>query len=489
MATMTNSLGNFWRGLGQGGKVALTVAVAMAIGLVVWLLFFGLREDYRTLFSQLTDSDAAAIVEELRRQKVPYRLADGGTTISVPAERVHDTRLSLMSTNVPLSGGVGFEIFDKQGLGTTEQTQRVSYQRALQGELARTIATLEGVKQARVHLVLPESTLFKRDREQPTAAVTLTMQPGSEPSRQQISGVQRLVAASVAGLEPTRVVVTDQRGVTLSASDSGSGATGAVEARLEVQTQIEAHIAQKVARMLDGALGAGKAIVTVNVSLGFDAVKTTTQDLLPLNGAGDSQGNAVVRRREVVSGSGSDAHAIDAVDTIAGPRRSSSTTEVEYEYGRRVEEVIAAPGAIRRVSVSVVVPEGLAQEGDRIREIIGAAAGIDARRGDVISVQALGPQPLSDAASHTMQDTAVESDAGPETGGPAASSAWDVGSLASVPLPLWIAVVLLAVVTLWSLLRPARHRALSEREREELLARIQRALGDDRNVTQMKAKQ
>src|SRR6185295_13679574 len=122
------------------------------------------------------------------KQKTPYHLTGDGTTIEVPAGQVHETRLRLMSSGAPLAGGVGFEIFDKQGLGATEQSQRVSYQRALQGELARTIGTLDNVKQARIHLVLPESTLFKRDREEARAAVTLNLKPGASLGPEQIMG-------------------------------------------------------------------------------------------------------------------------------------------------------------------------------------------------------------------------------------------------------------------------------------------------------------
>src|SRR6185295_6468736 len=144
------------------------------------------------------------------KQKTPYHLTGDGTTIEVPAGQVHETRLRLMSSGMPLAGGVGFEIFDRQGLGATEQSQRVSYQRALQGELARTIGALDHVQQARVHLVLPESTLFRRDRQESRASVSLKIEPGIVLLEAQIFGIQRLVAAAVPGLEIGRVVVTDQ---------------------------------------------------------------------------------------------------------------------------------------------------------------------------------------------------------------------------------------------------------------------------------------
>src|SRR5215831_18688670 len=135
-------------------RVALGVGTFVILAVACVFAWWALRTDYAVLFSRLNESDAAGIVAELKKQKVDYKLDDGGTTIRVPAEKVHDIRLALMSSGTPIAGGVGFEIFDRQGLGATEQSQRVSYQRALQGELARTIGALDGVQQARVHLVL-----------------------------------------------------------------------------------------------------------------------------------------------------------------------------------------------------------------------------------------------------------------------------------------------------------------------------------------------
>jgi flagellar M-ring protein FliF len=161
-----NAIQTLWNRLQPGARLRLAAGVLLIMSLGTWAAIVALRPQYEVLFARLSDADAASIVDQLKRQKLPYRLADNGATIEVPAEQVHETRLNLMSAGVPLSGVVGFEIFDKQSLGVTDQSQRVSYQRALQGELARTIGALEDVKQARVHLVLPDSTLFKRDRQE-----------------------------------------------------------------------------------------------------------------------------------------------------------------------------------------------------------------------------------------------------------------------------------------------------------------------------------
>src|SRR5688500_6901583 len=278
-------------------KVAIGAGVAVILIATVAFAWWAMRTEYAVLFSRLTEADAAGIVTELKKQKVDYQLGDGGTTIRVPAERVHDIRLALMSSGTPLAGGVGFEIFDRQGLGATEQSQRVSFQRALQGELARTIGALDGVQQARVHLVLSESTLFRRDRQEARASVSLKLEPGNVLQSAQIFGIQRLVAAAVPGLDIGRVVVTDQHGITLSASDALTvgGATG--EGRLTMKREVEGYVTRKIVALLDRTYGPGRAIVSVDATLNFDEVKRTVQDLLPPSA---HQGN--VRRRRQTTG-------------------------------------------------------------------------------------------------------------------------------------------------------------------------------------------
>jgi flagellar M-ring protein FliF len=446
------------------------LAVALVGALTIWLCWHFLRTDYRALFTQLSESDAASIVAELRRQKVPYVLADGGTTIEVAAEQVHETRLRLMSGGTPLAGGVGFEIFDKQGLGATEQSQRVSYQRALQGELARTIGVIEDVKQARVHLVLPESTLFRRDRQEARAAITLTLKQGASLSREQVMGVQRLVAASVAGLNPARVVVTDQRGITLSGSDAAGDEGIPTGARLEMKRDIEEYVTRKVARLLDSTFGPGQAIVSADVSLNFDEIRRTVQDAQP---------SGVRRRRQVVSGTGSGEPTDEFADP-AVPSPSNSSTDVEYEYGRRVEQVIAAPGGITRLSVGVVVPGNLdAEKQKRVTELVRMAAGINEQRGDAIVVlpldQVNGKSPLPIERQDAVVAEAAEQ--GPQVAAeraavlPAPREAIAWAALAGA-----LVLLLLLARHLLTRSRASMPKALSDREREALLLEVQKAL-------------
>src|SRR5262249_15138494 len=188
--------------------------------------------------------DAAAIAAELERMKVPYAVSDDGTTILVDKANVHATRLKIMGKGVDLKGTVGFEIFNNTDFGMTEFAQKINYQRALQGELARTIGALAEVKSARVHLVLPESGLLRRSAAKPKASVTLAMRGAERLSPEQIQGIQRLVAASVAEMEPAAVTVLDQQGVALSRrSEPESESSGP---RLDAKREYEAYLARKV---------------------------------------------------------------------------------------------------------------------------------------------------------------------------------------------------------------------------------------------------
>lgn len=463
----------FWNGMESGSRWRLGAGVVLVVALTAWLAYRTLHVDYDVLFTQLSDGDAGTVVTELKRQKVPYRLAGDGTTIEVPASQVHETRLRLMSGGLPLSGAVGFEIFDKQGLGATEQSQRVSYQRALQGELARTIGTIEGVRQARVHLVLPESTLFRRDRQDARAAVTLVMNHGIALGREQILGMQRLVAASVAGLDPGKVIVTDQRGITLSGPDSLGGDSALSERRLVMKRDIEEYITRKVARLLDSTYGPGQAIVSVDVVLNFDEIHRTVQDLQP---------SGIRRRRQVVAGNNPDEAPAVPSATDAVTSSGNSTMEVEYEYGRKVEQVIAAPGGITRLSIGVVVPGDLgADKQQRIAELVRVAAGVNEQRGDAIVVQ-----PLDQLGSKLVQEREVEEVAPPVV---AAAKTAPLAGAWLAPLTTgtntWTFAALAAVALIFIVfmqrqlrgrLRAGTPAALSTEQRQNLLLEIERSL-------------
>lgn len=223
----------------------------MVLACLLWLAWTALRPSYRPLFTDLKPADAAAIVGELQRKKAPYKLADGGTTILVPDDQVDATRLGLMDGAVALKGTVGFELFNKSDLGLTDFAQRINYQRALQGELERTIMTLDGVETARVHLSLGEDRVFRQDRVPPKASVTLHLQTGAAISAAMAAGIQRLVAAAIPNLQAGDVVILDEHGQTISVSGIPNG----TEQPEPAATAVDAYYAARIQSALRPAYG------------------------------------------------------------------------------------------------------------------------------------------------------------------------------------------------------------------------------------------
>jgi len=394
MKAMWKNVMAFWSGLEKTARTGLIVGIAAIVIAVAGLGYWLLRSDYKVLFADLDERDASAIVEELKRNKIDYRLEDEGRRVLVDGARVHETRLKLMGKGIALNGGVGFEIFDNKDVGMTEYTQKIHFQRALQGELARTIMAIEQVKVARVHLVIPETSIFRRQAVSPKASISLVLRPGATLHREQIDGIQRLVAASVPGLDSRRVTILDQKGTVLSSNVETDEKIEAASGKLRMKKEVEAYLARKIVEVMDRAFGAGQAIVSVDVAMNFDDVKRTQEDVVPLQVDGKAEETgAVLRKRQSIhrqAGAGPSTRVSDGGDYQAPAPYVTSTTEVEYELGKRVEQVVSTPGGIQRVSVGVIVPPGVGTDQiDKVRALVGTVVGFNASRGDAITVQAI----------------------------------------------------------------------------------------------------
>lgn len=478
-----------WSASGNGTRLAFFAGLLAIVLLFVWLIVWMTKDNYQVLFSELDPQDAASLVSELEKIKVPYRLEDGGKSIMVDKDAVYKTRLKLLGKGVNLRGTVGFEIFNNTDFGTTEFAQKINYQRALQGELARTIMDFEEVKFARVHLVMPESGLFKKNNVKPKASISLIMKGDTQLSAEQVIGMQRLVAASVPEIDAASVTVLDQRGVALTRNREAEGETEASNGRLESKKQIETYITRKVADMLDKAVGAGQAIVSIDVSLTQDHVKTTREDVIPLSTRDGESAGSVMRRRQTQSGAGvrdGDSAAPKlSTDTSAvaeqqqkkdAPRvQGNGTMEIEYQNGRKVEQTVSAPGSIRRISVGILLPDNIPLERtEKIREVVSMAAGLNPARGDSIAIYS-----VEQFAAHTA---VVKAGPPPAAGTPEDTAAVRVATRqSSIVNMLGIAlgaILLLAIVVL--LLRSLRRTDgsgagamnLSEAERVETLTHV-----------------
>jgi len=344
-------------------------SLVVVLGLAWWVQ----RPLYRPLFTKLAEQDASAIVEALRAEKVPFRLKDGGRAILVPAEHLYELRLALASRGLPEGGSVGFELFDRQTRGQTDFLQRLNYQRALQGELARTISRLGGVESARVHLALPERSVSVGEGRRPSASVVVKLVPGRALSAAQIDGIVHLVAASVEGLAADGVTVVGEGGRLLTTDRRGGETLGASNGALEMQASIERQLAERVESMLAAVVGREKAIARVAATLDLARVERTEETYDPERTALRTQRTT----REQV-------------------RRDESQS---YEVSKVVSHTVAPAGVVKQLSVAVLIDGTYtgagaarkftprpAEELARLKELVKNAVGFSEARGDRIEI-------------------------------------------------------------------------------------------------------
>jgi flagellar M-ring protein FliF len=265
----------------KGRLLALIAVVAVAAIGFGTLIFWNSRPDYQVLFSNLSSEDAGDIVSKLKEKKIPYELSYGGTAVQVPREQVYDLRLALATEGLPKGGGVGFEVFDRTNLGATDFVQKLNYQRALQGELIRTIKQFKEIDQARVHIVTPKDSLFVEEQRKPTASVFVKTRSGMTLGPPQVESIVHLVASAVEGLEPNSVTVVDQAGKMLSRKNDPSAAGQLTTTQLDYQRTIEEGMKKKIQGMLEGVVGPDKAIARVAADIDFQQVQITEERFDP----------------------------------------------------------------------------------------------------------------------------------------------------------------------------------------------------------------
>jgi flagellar M-ring protein FliF len=267
-----------WTNFSTGQKFSIIgIFAVVVLGLAV-LPFVINSTEYGVLYSDLEQQEAGKIVEKLRESRIQYRLS--GNSVMVPQDRVHELRLTMAMAGLP-SSGVGFELFDKNAFGMTDFVQRLNYQRALQGELTRTISQLDGVEQARVHLALPEQSVFVDQEKKPTASVVLKLRSGAVMGKRQVDGIVHLVASSVEGMQPGGVTVVSSRGEVLFAGNGEEGDSFLTGNQYDLVQTVERYLEGKAQGMLDDFLGPRRAIVKVSVALNFDRIRTERETYDP----------------------------------------------------------------------------------------------------------------------------------------------------------------------------------------------------------------
>ncbi|EMT6577280.1 flagellar basal-body MS-ring/collar protein FliF [Providencia rettgeri] len=273
-------------------KIPLMIAAAAAVSIIVALLLWLRSPDYRVLLSNLSAKDGGDIVGQLTQMNVPYQIADNGSAILVPADKVHELRLKLAQSGLPKGGNTGFELLDKEQFGISQFSEQINYQRALEGELSRTIESLSPVQSARVHLAIPKPTLFVREQKLPTASVTVGLLPGRMLDEGQISAIVHMVSSSVTGLTASNVIIVDQAGRLLTNNDNSQ--QSANSAQIKMTKEMESHLKQRIEDILSPLVGRANIHAQVTAQMDFSKVEQTSEEYKP-NQTPDS---AAIRSRQ-----------------------------------------------------------------------------------------------------------------------------------------------------------------------------------------------
>ncbi len=400
-------LKSFWQNLTTKQRVIWVAVPAAVIALLIAVGVWTTQPNYLPLFSNLSPEDAGAIISDLKEKKMPHKITDNGRTILVPSKYVYDARLEMATKGLPKGGGVGFEIFDKTNLGVTDFTQRVNYNRALEGELIRTIQNIESVMEARVHLVVPKKELYEERENEPTASVLLKMKPGGKLDYYQVKSIVHLVSSSVEGMKPVNITVVDTKGEVLSDavreemlednSNSFSKQLKLTKQQLNLQKEVERDVQKRVESMLGKVLGNSRTTVRVQAELNFDKVEKKDEVYEPVVG-GKGVLRSSKRNLESYTGTGVYPGGVPGTDSnipgyksvVSGNSQYSKSDVTEnYEITKREKHVVETVGTIKRMSVAVIVDSLQPQQVESVRKAVIAAAGIDIARGDQVAVENL----------------------------------------------------------------------------------------------------
>lgn len=428
-------------------KIALAAAALAVIGGLLALERWNRERGFSVLFAGLSPEDAGPIAARLRDSQIDYRLADGGSAILVKEDMVAEVRLQMAAAGLPQSGRIGFELFDQNNFGASEFAEQVNYHRAIEGELERSVVSIREVERARVHITLPKDSLYKESREPAKASVLVKLRPGAELTTANVAAIAHLAASAVPGLQASQVTVLDTSGNLLSRPRAAGLADGtpAGEAALEYRQGIEREIQLKLAETLEPLLGPGHFRIGVSAEIDltsgdqseeiFDpdkSVMVSSQTSQDVPAAALSEGGVPGTASNLPRPEASRATAVPAA---AWGRRTES---INYQTSRVVRHTKLAQGAVKRLSLAVLVDHSLRYQDGKpvveppapeklkvIRDLVSAAAGLNAERGDQLVVEAF---PFESTLAAKPLDV----------GGPPAAPA----SPGALPLPPWLAGLL-----------------------------------------------
>jgi flagellar M-ring protein FliF len=391
-------------------RVSIIVAVLIAAGAIAALLHFRTESDFRPLYTAMAPEDAAPVVQKLKESGVAYRLSEGGGTVLVPSARLADSRLTLASAGLPKSGRIGFELFDKTNFGATELVEHINYQRALEGELERSVMSMAEVVQARVHLTFPRESVFLDQQQPAKASVMIKLRPGVRISPQNVLALSNLAASAVEGLSPDAVAVIDMDGNLLSRPKRASSADSQITSEaLEARQQIEHDLVAKINATLEPLLGADQFRAGASVDCDLTSAEQEEETFNP-----DQSVMLTSQKTEDVSDRGTPGGIPGTAANLprppattgSGSSTSHKTENATYQSSRVVRHTRIPQGVVRKMSLSVLVGQPVRWEGsgksrhqvvtppspetlNTIRDLVAGVTGVDTKRGDQLIVETL----------------------------------------------------------------------------------------------------
>ena len=377
------SMSQRFSGLNQSQRMRLVFGIALFVAIGAFGIFMGRQAEWRVLYTNLADKDGGAIVAQLSQMNVPYKHAEGGGAILVPADKVHDTRLRLASLGLPKGSVAGFEMMESNRFGMTQFQERLTFQRGLEGELTRSIQSLSSVQSARIHLALPNQNGFFREQQKPSASVLVSLNAGHTLDRAQIAGIIHLVASSVPEMSPSAVSVLDDTGKLLSVSADGSGGTAVDAQQLQYTQQLEQLYSRRILDILEPVVGRQNVKAQVTAEVDFSQTESTSEQHRP-NQTPDA---TAIRSQQLVESSngaaagppsgvpgavsnqppGPNSAPINgAAQPLTGggagasgaPGGSGATKResiINYEVDKTIKVVRGSSGVVKRLSAAVVV--------------------------------------------------------------------------------------------------------------------------------------
>lgn len=421
-------------------KIPLMVAAAAAVAIIVALVLWAKTPDYRVLYNNLSDQDGGAIVTQLTQMNIPYRYSDNGSAILVPDDKVYDLRLRLAQQGLPKGGAVGFELLDKEKFGISQFSEQVNYQRALEGELARTIETLGPVKRARIHLAMPKPSLFVREQKSPSASVTINLEPGRALDEGQVNAIVHMVSSAVAGLPPGNVTIVDQGGHLLTRSETPGRALN--DTQLNYATDVENRYQRRIESILVPIVGSGNVHAQVTAQIDFASKEQTEEQYRPngtpeqsavrsrqLNQSNQSNGQfpggvpgalsnqpaptntAPITTPAQPEAEGNNQPAATSTANQNGSHNSTRDETTNYEVDKTIRHTRLNVGDVQRLSVAVVINYRLQADGSpaplsedqlkQIESLTREAMGFSETRGDTLNVV---NSPFSAVADDTLDN-------------------------------------------------------------------------------------